>query len=297
MLSISQNCTITPTKEVTPDDSPIFIASFPGSGARMSWKLVEGLTGKPTGDEWDSNELGKNVVAVKTHWPHPTHGHKLDWADEIERVLVLMRNPLAAIPEFHNFIYSYTLEGNDELEVKIAPKDLWMQWRDSNFNQQLFLWRSSLQYWLEKYSAKDRLVIPFERLTNELDGVGFTEELNLFLQGGKNHSTTDTTEDTDPELAACVWWKAVQSEHGQQEDMAPLKAKNRKLFRTNPANDRPFTKEQYNQMIVIVRNLRIKFFEEKRLDNVFKMYDVEIKKARDAQKYNDLFMQFSKKDI
>lgn len=117
MLSISQNCTIKPSKEVSPDDSPIFIASFPGSGARMSWRLVEGLTGKPTGDEWDSNGLGRNVIAVKTHFPHPTHGNKLEWGEEIERALILTRNPLHALPEFHNSIYSYTLEGNDNLEM------------------------------------------------------------------------------------------------------------------------------------------------------------------------------------
>lgn len=106
MLSIDQNCTIIPTKEVTSNDSPIFIASFPGSGARLSWQIVEALTGKPTGDEWNLNGLGKNVIAVKTHWPHPTHGNRLEWGDEIKRAFLLVRNPMDALPAFHDTIYS-----------------------------------------------------------------------------------------------------------------------------------------------------------------------------------------------
>ncbi len=109
MLSISkidQNCTIIPTKQLTSDDLPIFIASFPGSGARLSWQIVEALTGKPTGDEWNLNGLGKNVIAVKTHWPHPTHGNRIDWDDEIKRAFLLVRNPLDALPAFHDTIYS-----------------------------------------------------------------------------------------------------------------------------------------------------------------------------------------------
>lgn len=165
-----------------------------------------------------------------------------------------------------------------------------MKWRDSNFNQQLFLWRANVQHWLDKYSAEDRLVIPFERLTNQADGVGYTEELNLFLEGGKNSSSID------PEFAECIWWKALESENSNLEDLDAIHAGGRKLFRRSAADSRPYTKEQYNQMIVVVRNLRIKYFEERRLDRLFKMYDTEIKKARDSQKYNDLFMQFSKTD-
>ena len=108
-LSGEMDCTITPTQPVSAEDKPVFIASFPGAGARMSWKVVEALTGKPTGDEWDSNGLGKNVIALKTHWPHPSHGHKLEWGDEIDRVILFIRNPMDVLPAFHHYIYKATM--------------------------------------------------------------------------------------------------------------------------------------------------------------------------------------------
>ena len=110
IASIPQNCTLNPTEKVGENNKPIFAASFPGSGARMSWQLIEGLTGKPTGDEWNSNGLGKQVVAVKTHWPHPTHGNKLEWGNEIKKAVIFIRNPMDALPALHNFIYSSMLE-------------------------------------------------------------------------------------------------------------------------------------------------------------------------------------------
>lgn len=285
MLSISQNCTITPTKEVAPDDVPIFIASFPGSGARMSWQLTEALTGKPTGDEWDTNGFGKNVIAVKTHWPHPSHGMKLEWGDEIKRVFVMVRNPLHVLPAFHNFIYTSMSEDEG---VKIAPTEAWLKWRDSNFNQQLFLWRVSIQYWLDKYSAEDRIVIPYERIVDDIDGPKFTQQLNEFLGDGDNGAI-------DPELVPCIWSKVISQEDSQLEQMIPnLTAKDalgRRLFRTDSYYERSYTKEQYNQMIVIVRNLRVKYVNDQRLDNTFKMYDAAIKKARDGQTFNNLFIK------
>ena len=47
-----------------------YAASYPGCGARMTWNLVEALTGLWTGDDWDNNNRGKQVVTVKTHYPH-----------------------------------------------------------------------------------------------------------------------------------------------------------------------------------------------------------------------------------
>lgn len=47
-----------------------YAASYPGCGARMTWNLIEALTGLWTGDDWDNNHRGKRVVTVKTHYPH-----------------------------------------------------------------------------------------------------------------------------------------------------------------------------------------------------------------------------------
>jgi hypothetical protein len=123
-LTIDQDCTIHSNKELDPDDVPIFTASFPGSGARMTWQLVSGLTGKPIGDEWDSNGLGKNVITVRTHWPHPSHGRRVEWDHEIQRAFILIRNPIHAIPAFHNTLWVGSA-GSDETRVSKLGTDVY----------------------------------------------------------------------------------------------------------------------------------------------------------------------------
>ncbi len=108
-------CTTVPTKNVDPSDSRVYIASFPGSGARMTWKLVEALSEKRTTDEWNSNGLGQDAIGVNTHWPHPTHGHKVAWGDdEIDRAIIFIRNPMHVLPVFHNYIYAATVGSTGE---------------------------------------------------------------------------------------------------------------------------------------------------------------------------------------
>lgn len=65
----------------------------------------------------------------------------------------------------------------------------------------------------------------------------------------------------------------------------------RRTLKHKNAIDRTYTKEQYSQMIVVIRNLRSKYGnKEKRLDNTLNMYDEAIKKARDSVKCNDLYI-------
>ena len=54
-------------------------ASYPGSGALLSWELICAITGFMTSDDvTDLNDLSKNglVVAVQTHYP--TYNSELD---------------------------------------------------------------------------------------------------------------------------------------------------------------------------------------------------------------------------
>ena len=47
----------------------------PAVGARMTWNLVEALTGLETGDNWNNNGRGSNVVTVKTHYPQSNESY------------------------------------------------------------------------------------------------------------------------------------------------------------------------------------------------------------------------------
>ena len=52
---------------------PSWAASFPGSGIKLFWQVVQGTTGLFTGDDNDSTgQMRKGVVVtVKTHFPSP----------------------------------------------------------------------------------------------------------------------------------------------------------------------------------------------------------------------------------
>jgi hypothetical protein len=159
-----------------------------------------------------------------------------------------------------------------------------MRWRDSNFNQQLFLWKQNLQYWFDKYEPENRDILPYEQLVDMSYGANFVEELNKFLGDGE----------TGPGDAKCVWSKVMQEEDDHLREMIPffdtLDEEVQAMYRTNTF-ERSFTKEQYNQLIITVRNIRNKYGpEEQRLENTFKMYDAVIKKERDAERYNDLYI-------
>ena len=65
-------CRVPPALPPPQPIAPTFAASYPGSGAKMSWNLITGLTGVQTGDDWLLNGVEWNqAVTVKTHYPHP----------------------------------------------------------------------------------------------------------------------------------------------------------------------------------------------------------------------------------
>ena len=91
-------------------DSPIpqtWQASFPGSGARMTFRLVEALTGIKTNDDFDSHQRGyEKVVAVKTHYPvKDAYRRFLELDKSFSRAMVILRNPINAIPSYFNLQY------------------------------------------------------------------------------------------------------------------------------------------------------------------------------------------------
>ena len=77
-------CEITWPKQPPPGIPITYAASYPGCGARMTWNLVEALTGMWTGDDWNNNGRGKDVITVKTHYPQ-SNGILVDFDHEIRR--------------------------------------------------------------------------------------------------------------------------------------------------------------------------------------------------------------------
>ena len=264
-----------------PIQSTVPIASYPGSGAKMTWMLVETLSGLATADEHRLNGNPWNrAVSVKTHWPHP-HG-----AAEIGRVVdqtssateedsvsfpravLLLRHPLSAIPSLHNYLHEAQTQTRGH--TVRAPLDRWQTWLERNFDAELAAWEHHLVYWMDHYGVEERLVVTFEGLTDELEGPRSSMVLMDFLSLGiDDKKDIGWTPRTDEEVA-CIWKKMVQykKESGSVNEDGTASAKDvptgsdRILF--NPNNPishrsgsdyRPYTQEQLGRMATMFRRL------------------------------------------
>jgi len=273
-------CFVLPAQEVGPDVKPIFAASYPGSGARMTWNLIEALTGLVTGDEWYSNGRIKDVVSVKTHWPHPTNGRELDWADEVDRAFLLFRNPMNAIPSFHNFIYEN--ERKIPHHTERAPTEVWEHWRDNNFDNQITYWKDHFQFWMDRHSPDKRIVVPYEHLIDRIQGPTVAQELNTFLGEGPGVTPIDN------ESAPCVWGTVVHYQDGHKvPNTRSVLPKNMTFVGSYPIwpashrkgpKERLYTRPQYEKMIQTVGDLERRYASEGgRVVSALKMYlhDIE----------------------
>ena len=162
---------IHPARRPPPDNPPpIFTASYPGSGSKMLWNVIEGLTELWTGDEWFQNghSLADEVVSVKTHYPQ-SNGRQVPWEDEIKRAIVLLRSPLHAIPSYHNYIYEY--ENKLPPHSTRAPVEAWIEWRDAHFLKELVAWQNHILYWMKKYTDDNILVVSYENLVKGSESI------------------------------------------------------------------------------------------------------------------------------
>lgn len=276
-------CFVLPAQAVEPDSGvvPIFAASFPGSGARMTWNIIEALTGLVTGNDYNSNGRGKEVVSVKTHWPHPASRY-LDWADEVDRAFLLFRNPMNAIPSYHNFIYE--AENKIPHHTKRAPTSVWEHWRNNNFKIQLKYWKEHFEFWLDNYPPDKRIVVPYEHLIDEFQGPAVTQELNAFL--GEGPGVNPIVNESVP----CVWGTVVQYQKGNLVPNTRYRLPKNMTFvgsypiwpsshRKGP-KDRFYKKENYDQMISVIEDLEQKYHSEGgRLVAALELYINDIQEA------------------
>mmetsp|Transcript_2226 Transcript_2226/g.2059 ORF Transcript_2226/g.2059 Transcript_2226/m.2059 type:complete len:329 (-) Transcript_2226:137-1123(-) len=274
-------CFVLPAQEPGPEVKPVFAASYPGSGARMTWNLIEALTGLVTGDEWYSNGRVKDVVTVKTHHPHD-QGRKIPWANEIERAFLLIRNPMKAIPSYHNFLYEF--ENKLENHSTRAPVEAWIKWRDQFFISQLEVWKNHMEFWLDSYDPKNRIVVPYEHLINPTQGPLVTEELNEFL--GRGPGVTPIPQ----ESVKCVWGTVVNYKSGNVPNSRQPLPKDVKFVGNYPIfpsssrdgpKERPYTEQQLDALLITTDQMRRKYNAEGgRIRSSLEMYIGKIQEAK-----------------
>ena len=279
-------CKITWPQPPQPPFETAYAASYPGCGARMTWNLVEALTGLWTGDDWDSNNRGKRVVTVKTHYPHDA-GRLVPWDDEIHRALVIIRNPMQAIPSFFNHIYE--MKNHLPVHSQRAPVDAWIEWRDRLAAIQISRFEKFVDYWMERFSQlnDNRIFVSYERLTD--DDLGPEEAIRITNFLGQSEGVTPI----DTEAVPCVWKAVVkykeslkssfkhndQSSGGSRNRRRRLDPMHHNSQRSGPT-ERPYTPELLSAMSDMLLRLIQKWGDRHlRLRKVLEGYQEDVAAA------------------
>mmetsp|Transcript_28280 Transcript_28280/g.41033 ORF Transcript_28280/g.41033 Transcript_28280/m.41033 type:complete len:332 (-) Transcript_28280:687-1682(-) len=277
-------CKATPAKLPDPPfDHPVaFVASYPGSGARMTWNLIEALTGLVTGDDWNTNGHGRNVVTVKTHYPQK-NGQLVSFADEIPRVVLIVRNIKNAMPSLHNFRYEdkHRLENHSTR----APLEAWIQWRNQFFAEELESWMQHLTYWVDKYPSTKRLVLAYEDMTDDRKGPISAVKIGSFLSQEKG------VEPFPRSSVRCIWDVVVKNK-GDKTGNAKLEGA--KYYVGNDPNEpsslrkggttnKPYTKFQIDSMIGVMTSLKEKYGKNEGEFELIQILDMYLNSLNDME--------------
>jgi len=174
----------------------------------MTWNLVEALTGLWTGDDWNNNGRGEEVVTVKTHYPQ-SNGIIVDFDEKIQRGFIMIRNPMKSIPSFFNHIYE--MRNHLPVHSERAPLEEWIKWRNAYLDIEIAEYKKFIIYWMDRFTPENRLLITYEGLTDDLIGAEVTKGLSEFL-GQADGVTT-----IDPSSVACIWRAVVKNEPPPQQ--------------------------------------------------------------------------------
>lgn len=248
--SAMQECKVPETKEVHVEN-PTWTASYPGSGAKLTWKLVRALTGIYTGDDHDHNGRVKRsvVVAVKTHFPSHTPPEVMEkpQLDILRRVILLVRNPLTALPSFHNFVYEQ--EHGLRNHSTRAPVDFWIRWRNELFEAEIQKWVGHIQHWVHKFPREeDKLfLLPFEHLTSQDGGISMLQAMGGYLARAGEDVASRMTPTTE---LPCIWENFVNK--GQ----VPGEKARRQSHRSGGPRSYPYTEDQLNYALQALRQLK-----------------------------------------
>jgi hypothetical protein len=294
-INATSNCTtITTTKTTTTTTTtttsskkPIWVPSFPGSGAELFRELVTAITSQPT---VDGALIGRclgggdyDYITCKTHWPtlnstrrfqdpyhpssssssrrrrrrrHPFRGYNQNNHEYDPRTMVLIRNPMHAIPSWYNQIYETHVRVG--YHIQQAPLKNWKRYIVSSSHsggggggglgkvrEQLQLWKDLIFYWLDHDYYRVQLWIPYEQLIDPTSGPKLLTQVGTILleqpqqpqqddhdhddDDDDDHTTTTTTTNIE-----CLWNFCVRERKGMKRAphkyRPPFLREHRRLF-------------------------------------------------------------------
>ena len=259
-----RKCSIPPPKKAIMN--PTMIASYPGSGAKLTWKLIRAISGYMTSDDAvDLDGLSKSgtVIAIKTHYPaRGSNGELFAPYENIPRSVLLIRNPLNAIPSFHSYIYEQSLRLTGH-SVR-APVDKWIAWRNRHFDTELDYWVKHTKFWMDHHPFEQRLILPYDYLILRGSGPVELRKLRTFLE---NNGKVEMR--TPPEDVACIWDFIVMKRADQGTKVGSM--------RTGGPTVWPYTPGQIEKMIDALEGLKAQYPGQ--LGQLMEMYIYHVKDA------------------
>lgn len=200
-------------KPLLPQEIPVsatWLSSYPGSGSKMVWRLIESVTGLSTGDDLDSNGQVANgvAVAVKTHYPsHATEDvFQQSKAQGVSRAILVLRNPMHAFPAYFRFHYFVEEKNIRESTSDQPPVDAWLAWIHENIDSEVKLWAEHVRWWMKNFKRENLHLLPYEYLSSPERGSDELQKVGNFLASVDPVVASNLLE---PEKFCCVWEKMV----------------------------------------------------------------------------------------
>mmetsp|Transcript_21721 Transcript_21721/g.32245 ORF Transcript_21721/g.32245 Transcript_21721/m.32245 type:complete len:199 (+) Transcript_21721:112-708(+) len=187
-----------------------------------------------------------------------------------------------------------------------APLEAWISWRDANFDKEIENWRRFVEYWMDNYSPINRLVVSYEKITDDIMGAVEATRIAEFLSRSKGVVTCP------PELIACVWHKVVKYKENSSSNnegrrlqeipeipAPPTKEElakygidpsqfalsdptNPNSHRSGPTYTPPYTKQQLKDLLSTLTALLERYREEKSLAPILVGYIDAVEKRGES---------------
>ena len=211
------------------------VASYPGSGARLSKKFMQAMSGGMVCSDVRIKKCKdrNSYLTVKTHFPTGNSPVKsFERFASVERSVLLIRNPAKAIPSWFSFIYEreHHVLGHS---VK-APLEEWINFREKNFSTSLEAWIRHAQFWLEHNRKENTLIVTFEHLVDPQTGPDELEKFERFVSQSSGIPLIQ-----EPEDIPCMWDYVVNSRGGEIQS-----------HRTGGPKLYPYTDEQIDMIVL-----------------------------------------------
>mmetsp|Transcript_22818 Transcript_22818/g.33815 ORF Transcript_22818/g.33815 Transcript_22818/m.33815 type:complete len:345 (+) Transcript_22818:56-1090(+) len=206
--------------EAADNQTTTLLASYPGSGKRFSWTVIEGLTNYRAGDDHNFSGLYEVSLHLKTSYPHKDG--TWSWGDRMDQAIVLMRNPRWALPSYHTmrFELDYSTNwGESYLRIPFVytmrpAVALWETWRDENFEAELQSYVDFINFWMQGGAGDDHCATDMDCLPKAvIDFDIFYQEhpTTELFKLGKVLNATENVEMISAQAWSCVQGKVFNT--------------------------------------------------------------------------------------